>query len=56
MLSQINVDAGIDCAIKEMAETVVAVAGFKGEEAFDATKPNGAPLKLLNVSRLEELG
>ncbi|MDQ7003300.1 MAG: GDP-L-fucose synthase [Ghiorsea sp.] len=56
MLSHINVGTGIDCTIKEMAETMAVVTGFKGEVAFDATKPDGTPRKLLDVSRLEKLG
>ncbi|MDQ6991284.1 MAG: GDP-L-fucose synthase [Mariprofundaceae bacterium] len=56
MLSHINVGTGIDCTIKEMAETMAEVTGFKGEVAFDASKPDGTPRKLLDVSRLEKLG
>jgi GDP-L-fucose synthase len=56
MLSHINVGTGIDCTIKEMAKTKASVTGFKGEVAFDATKPDGTPRKLLDVSRLEKLG
>lgn len=56
MLSHINVGTGIDCTIKEMAETMAAVIGFQGKVAFDAAKPDGTPRKLLDVSRLEKLG
>ena len=56
MLSHINVGTGVDCTIREMAETVAKVAGFKGRLAFDATKPDGAPRKLMDVSRLKALG
>jgi len=56
MLSHINVGTGIDCTIREMAETMAEVVGFEGELAFDATKPDGTPRKLLDVSRLEKLG
>ncbi len=56
MLSHINVGTGKDCTIKEMAETMSTVIGFKGEIEFDATKPDGAPRKLLDVARLEKLG
>tara|TARA_R110001583_G_scaffold10782_16_gene49631 strand:+ start:6057 stop:6467 length:411 start_codon:yes stop_codon:yes gene_type:complete len=56
MLSHINVGTGIDCTIKELDETVARVVGFKGEVKFDATKPDGAPRKLMNVDRLKSLG
>jgi len=46
----------MDCTIRAMAETMAEVVGFTGELAFDATKPDGAPRKLLDVSRLEKLG
>lgn len=56
MLSHINVGTGVDCTIREMAETVAKVTGFTGRLAFDATKPDGAPRKLMDVSRLKALG
>ncbi len=56
MLSHINVGTGIDCTIRELAETMAAVVGFKGEVAFDADKPDGAPRKLMSVERLKSLG
>ncbi len=56
MLSHINVGTGIDCTIRELVETVAQVVGFKGRIEFDATKPDGAPRKLMDVSRLERLG
>jgi len=56
MLSHINVGTGIDCTIREMAETMAEVVGFEGELAFDATKSDGTPRKLLDISRLEKLG
>jgi GDP-L-fucose synthase len=56
MLSHINVGTGVDCTIRELVETVAKVIGFKGEIKFDATKPDGAPRKLMNVDRLELLG
>lgn len=56
MLSHINVGTGIDCTIRELAETVAKVTGFKGKLIFDSTKPDGTPRKLMDVSRLESLG
>jgi GDP-L-fucose synthase len=56
MLSHINVGTGMDCTIRELAETVAKVTGFTGKLGFDASKPDGAPRKLLDVSRLNALG
>jgi GDP-L-fucose synthase len=56
MLSHINVGTGVDCTIRELVETVSKVTGFEGSIAFDATKPDGAPRKLMDVSRLKDLG
>ncbi|HAT1613301.1 TPA: GDP-L-fucose synthase [Raoultella planticola] len=56
MLSHINVGTGVDCTIKELAETIAKVTGYKGSIIFDATKPDGTPRKLLDVSRLSNLG
>ena len=56
MLSHINVGTGVDCTIRELVETVAKVTGFEGDIVFDATKPDGAPRKLMNVDRLKELG
>lgn len=56
MLSHINVGTGVDCTIRELVETVAKVVGFKGEIVFDASKPDGAPRKLMDVSRLRSLG
>ena len=56
MLSHINVGTGVDCTIRELVETVSKVTGFEGNIAFDATKPDGAPRKLMDVSRLKDLG
>jgi GDP-L-fucose synthase len=56
MLSHINVGTGKDCTIQELAEIISRVTGFKGKLAFDASKPDGTPRKLLDVSRLESLG
>ncbi|MCR4538980.1 GDP-L-fucose synthase [Pseudomonas sp. 18.1.10] len=56
MLSHINVGTGQDCSIRELAETIAKVTGFKGRLSFDATKPDGPPRKLMDVSRLGQLG
>ena len=56
MLSHINVGSGTDVSIRELAETVARVTGFQGRLSFDATKPDGAPRKLMDVSRLARLG
>ena len=56
MCSHINVGSGIDCTIRELAETIARVTNFKGQLLFDASKPDGAPRKLMDVSRLKALG
>ena len=56
MLSHINVGTGTDCTIRELAKTIGRVTGFKGELKFDSSKPDGAPRKLLDVSKLKALG
>lgn len=52
----INVGCGNDVTIRELAEIVSEVVGFKGELIFDPSKPDGTPRKLLDTSRLETLG
>jgi GDP-L-fucose synthase len=54
--SLINIGYGEDATIREAAETVMQVIGFKGNIRFDTTKPDGMPRKLLDVTRLAELG
>ena len=56
MLSHINVGTGKDITIREMAEIMKKVVGFKGELFFDTTKPDGAPRKLIDVTRLSRMG
>jgi GDP-L-fucose synthase len=56
MLSHINVGTGVDCSIAELAETLAKVTGYKGKLTFDSSKPDGPPRKLMDVSRLQELG
>ena len=56
MLSHINVGTGRDTTIREIAETIKQVVGYEGRIIFDITKPDGAPRKLINVSRLKNMG
>lgn len=53
---QVNVGSGTDVTIKELAETVSDAVGYTGETHWDATKPDGTPQKLLDVSKLAALG
>ena len=52
----INVGCGEDISIRELAELICDIVGFKGELAWDTTKPDGTPRKLLDVSKIHELG
>ncbi|MCP4682527.1 MAG: GDP-L-fucose synthase [Desulfobacterales bacterium] len=52
----INIGVGRDLTIRELAEMISRVVGFDGELRFDPTKPDGTPVKLLDVSRLHSLG
>ena len=54
--SLINVGTGVDVSIRELAEQVMATVGFAGRIVFDASKPDGTPRKLLDVSLLASLG
>jgi len=56
MLSHINVGSGKDMTIAELAEIIGKVVGFKGVIEFDSTKPDGAPRKLMDSTRLNNLG
>lgn len=56
MLTHINVGCGHDLTIKELAETIARVVRYSGEITFDASKPDGAPRKLMDCSRLNALG
>lgn len=56
MLSHVNVGTGEDCTIRELSDAIAKVVGFRGEIIFDASKPDGTPRKLLDVSRLRRLG
>jgi len=52
----INIGAGTEVSIRDLAEMIARVVDYRGELAFDATKPDGAPRKLLDSSRLAKLG
>jgi GDP-L-fucose synthase len=52
----LNVGCGEDLTVRELAELIREVAGFKGRLVFDASKPDGTPRKLLDVSRMKRLG
>lgn len=56
MLSHVNVGTGSDVTIKELANTIRGVVGYKGSLRFDSSKPDGTPRKLLDVSLLSTLG
>jgi GDP-L-fucose synthase len=51
-----NVGTGVDLSIRELAECVQRIVGFRGELVFDTSKPDGTPRKLLDVSRLAQMG
>jgi GDP-L-fucose synthase len=52
----INVGCGEDVSIRELVELICEVVGFDGELAWDTTKPDGTPRKLLDTSKLNNLG
>ena len=56
MMSHINVGTGKDITIREMAKAMKLVVGYEGRLIFDTTKPDGAPRKLVDVSRLSNMG
>ena len=56
MFNHINVGSGKDLTIKELAEILKKVVGFKGEINFDLTKPDGNPRKILDSKRINNLG
>lgn len=53
---QVNVGSGTDVTIREIAEAVASVMGYRGETHWDTTKPDGTPQKLLDVSKLARSG
>tara|TARA_B100000795_G_scaffold269002_1_gene257165 strand:- start:385 stop:1341 length:957 start_codon:yes stop_codon:yes gene_type:complete len=56
MLSHINVGTGLDLTIKEMANLIKQVIGFKGKISFDTLRSDGPPRKLIDTSRLNKMG
>jgi GDP-L-fucose synthase len=55
-LSHINVGSGEDCSIAELASTIALITGFTGNIEYDNSKPDGAPRKLMDNSKLRALG
>jgi len=51
----INIGTGEDITIKELAETINSITGFRGKIKFDSSKPDGTPRKLLNISKIQSL-
>jgi GDP-L-fucose synthase len=53
---QVNVGTGIDHSIRETAQLVASAVGYEGETAWDTSKPDGTPRKLLDISTLRDSG
>jgi GDP-L-fucose synthase len=51
-----NVGVGEDLSIRELAQCITRIVGYEGELVFDSSKPDGTPQKLLDVSRLADMG
>lgn len=51
-----NIGTGVDLTIKELAETIQKITGHQGEIIWDATKPDGTPRKLMDISKMHNLG
>ena len=56
MNSHINIGSGIDCTIKELTELISQVVGYSGKIEWDSSKPDGTKRKLMDVSRINNLG
>jgi GDP-L-fucose synthase len=55
-ISQLNVGTGEDLTISELADTIKKIVGFEGSIIYDSTKPDGTPRKLMDVSRINNMG
>ena len=55
-ISHINIGSGIDITIDDLAKLIAEIVGFEGKIIHDATKPDGTPRKLMDVSRINKLG
>ena len=56
LLTHINVGSGVDCSIAELVNTIGEVTGFQGKIEYDTSKPDGAPRKLMDNTKLKKLG
>ena len=56
MQSHLNVGTGLDCSIKKLTEIIAEIVGFQGSIVWDETKPDGAPRKLMDSKKLNEIG
>ena len=54
-LSHINVGSGVDCSIAELVSSIAEVTGFSGKIEYDSSKPDGAPRKLMDNTKLKQL-
>ena len=52
----VTIGTGVDVSIRELTELIQKVVGYRGDLAFDASKPDGTPRKLLNVDKINSLG
>jgi GDP-L-fucose synthase len=52
----VNIGCGTDVSIKELAERIVAEVGYEGNLVFDTTKPDGTPRKLMDTTKINNLG
>jgi GDP-L-fucose synthase len=52
----VNIGSGEEVTIRELAELVAEIVGFRGKLVFDTSRPDGTPRKLLDVSHLQALG
>ena len=55
-LGLVNIGCGTDVSIKELAELIAAEVKYEGQLVFDTTKPDGTPRKLMNTSKINNLG